>query len=440
MRDDLLVRFRLSARVVALAAVCALGALAAIAVALATGAGPASTPASASASATSPSVGYSPGTLRRVYGVSGLLSKGVDGSGETIVFPETYLSPAGLTNIRRDLAAFDRRYHLGASKLTLGRALGFRGNTALADSEEVQDLEMAHAIAPAAKLDVMMVPLSVNDDPPQMASLLRAAVQRGNVVSFSQSECETTRCLSAKQLSELNNALRYARDRHVSIFASAGDTGTDTGSSVRGGTRGVRVPASSPLVTGVGGTTLTIAANGTPSETAWDDDNHDPTSSGARLSATGGGFSARYARPSYQDGLAAVGDHRGVPDVAAIAEPGMSSVLVRDGHVRSWAAGGTSASAPLWAGIAALADQDAHRQLGFLNPALYRIGHSSEYHSAFHDITTGNNTVTLTSGQTLVGYSAAPGWDPVTGWGTPNAQVLVPLLAKEVPPTDGQGL
>ncbi len=87
-----------------------------------------------------------------------------------------------------------------------------------------------------------------------------------------------------------------------------------------------------------------------------------------------------------------------------------------------------------------LADQDAHRQLGFLNAGLSRIGHSTLYHRAFHDITQGNNTVTLLSGKGLKGYRARSGWDPVTGWGSPNAQVLVPLLGREVHRGDGQGL
>jgi len=75
-----------------------------------------------------------------------------------------------------------------------------------------------------------------------------------------------------------------------------------------------------------------------------------------------------------------------------------------------------------------LADQCAGRPLGFINPAIYRIGRGPRYHSAFHDITTGSNTVT-NSTRTVTGYRAAPGWDPVTGWGSPDAQVLVPLLA-----------
>jgi subtilase family serine protease len=379
--------------------------------------------------------------VQRAYGVAPLLRDGINGRGETVVLPETLPPGGGLTHIRQDLAAFDTRDHLSQVDLTIGRALGFTGDISLADSEEVQDAEILHAIAPAAKIAVMLIPLRAFTDPPRLASLLHAAARRGNVVSFSQSECESKRCLSAGQLRSLNRALRFARDRHVSIFSSAGDSGAFTGSLRGGAKRGVLVPASSPLVTGVGGTTLTVHQDSAyGSERVWNDDIHHPSSTGARLSATGGGVSARYARPGYQDGLPVIGGHRGVPDVAAVAEPGMATVLVRGGHVGIYAGGGTSESAPLWAGIAALADQDAHRQLGFLNAGLYRIGHSPLYHRAFHDVTHGNNTVTLPSGKNVIGYRARPGWDPVTGWGSPNAQVLVPLLGKEVRPGDGRGL
>ena len=96
-------------------------------------------------------------------------------------------------------------------------------------------------------------------------------------------------------------------------------------------------------------------------------------------------------------------------------------------------AGGASAAAPLWAAVIALADQYAGRDLGFVNPALYRIGRSAQYHQAFHDVTTGTNTLTLPTG-TITGYQAARGWDPVTGWGSPNAHALVPLLARYLSP------
>jgi subtilase family serine protease len=103
------------------------------------------------------------------------------------------------------------------------------------------------------------------------------------------------------------------------------------------------------------------------------------------------------------------------------------------GHDYLFGGGGVSAAAPLWAAVIALADQYAGRDLGFVNPALYRIGRSASYHRAFHDVITGTNTVQSPT-QIITGYQAAPGWDPVTGWGSPDAQVLVPLLARYVSP------
>jgi subtilase family serine protease len=119
-----------------------------------------------------------------------------------------------------------------------------------------------------------------------------------------------------------------------------------------------------------------------------------------------------------------------VPDVAADASghTGMALAISDGGRLFIRDSGGTSASAPFWAGIVALADQYAHRRLGLVNPAVYRIGRSGSYHQAFHDISVGNNTVTFPP-KTITGYRAAPGWDLVTGWGSPNARVLVPLLA-----------
>jgi subtilase family serine protease len=123
---------------------------------------------------------------------------------------------------------------------------------------------------------------------------------------------------------------------------------------------------------------------------------------------------------------------RGVPDVAADASPdtGMAlAISAPDGSYGLVSARGTSAAAPFWAGLIALADQEAGHPLGFVNPAIYRIARGPLYHQAFHDITTGNNTV-IPNGVTITGYQAGPGWDPVTGWGTPDAQVLIPLLAR----------
>ena len=112
---------------------------------------------------------------------------------------------------------------------------------------------------------------------------------------------------------------------------------------------------------------------------------------------------------------------------AAPAPKARAPVVLADGSQSAVnSSPGTSAATALWAGLMALADQDAHHGLGFVNPALYRIARGSSYRQAFHDITTGTN---LTLGPVNDSYNAGPGWDPVTGWGSPNAQALVPLLA-----------
>jgi subtilase family serine protease len=90
---------------------------------------------------------------------------------------------------------------------------------------------------------------------------------------------------------------------------------------------------------------------------------------------------------------------------------------------------GTSAATPLWAAVIALADQDAGCHLGFVNPAIYAIARGAAYDRAFHDVVTGDNSVFWPKGL-FVGYQAGRGWDPVTGWGSPHAQVPVPLLAQ----------
>ena len=179
------------------------------------------------------------------------------------------------------------------------------------------------------------------------------------------------------------------------------------------------MPASDPLVLAVGGTALDAAspAGTYQGEMAWN----------ATTDASGGGYSGLFPRPSYQDGLARAGTTRGVPDVAANADSGTAMALAY-GDSESRPASGTSAATPLWAGVIALADQEAGKHLGFVNPAIYQIARSPAYHQAFHDVVTGDNSVLWPTGL-FVGYNAGPGWDPVTGWGSPDAQYLVPLLA-----------
>src|SRR5262249_52045051 len=152
---------------------------------------------------------------------------------------------------------------------------------------------------------------------------------------------------------------------------------------------------SDPLVLAAGGTTLT-ASHKTGAyirEIAWGLPFGGP---GSHFQASGGGLSRVFARPSYQNQIPGLGGNRGVPDVAATAAAHTALAAITStggGKYTIHGSGGTSASAPLWAGLIALADQHAHRHLGFVNAGLYRIGRSARYHQAFHDVTAGNNTV-----------------------------------------------
>jgi subtilase family serine protease len=309
---------------------------------------------------------------------------------------------------------------------------------------------MVHAIAPRAALTILLVRGNSLDsaDRAVAASVaaLRMGASRGGVISLSPAgQIGGEHCVSRTQLAELNAALQADARHHVTVVAATGDLGAAGEpcaliDALSGGMSSRFTPqkevvlvASSPLVLSVGGTTLDAsrASGAWIGETAWGLPAGSP---GTGFQASGGGFSHLFRRPAYQDGVKGIGSMRGVPDVAADANPNPDSgvPVVTSSNGVGYEIdehGGTSASAPIWAGIVALADQYARRHLGLLNPAIYRIARSRRYHQAFHDITAGSrNTATFPHG-TITGYRPVPGWDPVTGWGSPNARVLVPLLA-----------
>jgi subtilase family serine protease len=373
---------------------------------------------------------YAPQQLLTAYGITPLADHGIDGRGETIVMPEfaSTASTTGVTDVRADLARFDGLFGLPPARLQIITRFAGASTPYLASGEEAGDVETAHEVAPGAAIRVILLPET--DVIASYTGALQFAASLGTVVSVTASYGEA--CFTSAQVTALNAALRADELRHVTVVASSGDSGA---ASVRCSasapfTKGVNLPAADPLVLSVGGTEL--QADHTTGqyigETAW---NTPPPVLPAGVVASNGGFSSLFTRPAYQDGVPGIGAMRGVPDVAADADPatGVALAFAADGGYAIVAGGGTSAGAPFWAGIMALADQYAGRPLGFVNPAIYAIGRSLLYHSAFHDITEGNNTATFPSG-IVTGYSAGPGWDPVTGWGSPDAQVLVPLLAQ----------
>jgi subtilase family serine protease len=228
--------------------------------------------------------------------------------------------------------------------------------------------------------------------------------------------------------------------RHATVVAASGDIGAvgepcDVVEGLTGGNfppfKEVNLPAADPLVLAAGGTSLTVdhESGAYVAENAWGLPFGSP---GSQFQASGGGFSREIATPSYQERVPGIGAYRGVPDVAATASPHTGMAVITSmggGNYTVEGHGGTSSSAPLWAGLIALADQSAGRHLGFVNSAIYRIGGGPMYHKAFHDVTGGDNSVSFPP-KTITGYQAKAGWDPVTGWGSPDASVLVPLLAR----------
>jgi subtilase family serine protease len=382
------------------------------------------------------------------YGIEPLLDRGINGRGETVVLPElaeSRLNPPLVTNMRQDMRAFDRLFRLPAARMRVVTTLAGAGHPWLAFGEEVLDVEMVHALVPGATLVILLLPSTSLDNTKNALSAavasLRLGSTEGGVMSISAAgQIGGEHCVSRAQARSVNAALQTAANRHVTVVAASGDIGAvaepcDVYAALAGGgtftpVKEVNLLASDPLVLGAGGTSLTAshATGAWQGETAWGLPYGVPRSA---FQASGGGFSDLFPRPDYQNGVSGIGATRGVPDVSADANghTGMALILSDDGGTMIRNSGGTSASAPIWAAVIALADQYAGRHLGFVNPAIYRIARSRYYHQAFRDATSGNNTVQFPP-KTIIGYPAEPGWDPVTGWGSPDAQVLIPLLAR----------
>jgi len=357
-----------------------------------------------------PDRGLSPTALRETYNAGPLAVAGYTGKGVTVVvFAYDGFDQADLDSFAtmHDLPKF--------TPVVIG------GDPSARRGEATMDLEVIHALAPDAKTVLVNAHSTVEGDGGyEKIAQMMDSVQRqfpGAVWSFSIGwGCE--KLLTATDLAPIRSALVAAHKNGTAAFDASGDlagldckSGQDWSAAPGDGDVGLDAVAALPEMTDVGGTTLSTDGSGEwRAEQAWFDP---PLSQG-----TGGGVSALFARPYWQDDLAPArgAGQRLTPDIAAVSDPYTGVNIVFNQHEK--AGGGTSQAAPIWAGLAAVMNQYliAHggQALGDLNPLLYRVAARSRL-PAYHDVTLGGNAVD----------NAGPGYDLVTGLGTPDVNNLV---------------
>jgi subtilase family serine protease len=402
---------------------------------------------------------YSPRQIQQAYDLPSLYAQGLDGRGRTIVIVDSFGSPT----IRHDLRIFDTAFGLpGPPSLRVVQPVGrvprydpHNQDMVDAAGETTTDVEAAHAIAPGASIVLVETPVAetlTGGGFPQFVAAENYVIAHnlGDVISQSFGIPEQN-FPSRAALLKLRSAYLNA-DRHdVTVLAATNDFGvtgpTKAGSMFRT-QRVVDWPASDPLVTAVGGTTLHLTARGArvSPDSAWNESSSAAVAryTGALPWASSGGVSAIFGRPAYQDPVrAVVGDRRGLPDVALSASFSGASLTFESftGAPGTWKpAAGTSVATPYFAGIVAIADQAAHTRLGLLNPALYRLERS--HAPGIVPVTRGGNTVSFKQGRktiTVRGYQAGPGYNLVTGVGTIDAARFVhDLRALHAPPAAGR--
>jgi len=284
------------------------------------------------------------------------------------------------------------------------------------DTEVMLDIEVAGAVAPGANIAVYFSNFTEQGWVDAITTAVNDDIHKPSVLSISWGFAEGQMIWSSMAIQAVNEAFQAAAAMGITVCCAAGDDGSRD--QVNDGLAHCDFPASSDFVLACGGTTLKSSGNRITSETVWNDGNNG--------GATGGGISDDIPLPSWQNSAKVPpsvnpGKHvgRGVPDVAGNADPATGFVVLADGQ--TGVVGGTSAVAPLWAGLIACINQQLGTPVGFLNPLLYSQVANAK---ALNDITTGNNDITGKIG----GYSAGPGWDACTGLGSPNGTAIANSL------------
>jgi kumamolisin len=271
------------------------------------------------------------------------------------------------------------------------------------DGEVMLDIEVVGSIAPGANIAVYFAPNTDAGFLDAVTSAIHDTTNKPSVISISWGSAEST--WTTQAMTAMDDAFQAAASLGITVCVASGDNGSSDG--VSDGKDHVDFPASSPHALACGGTRLKASKNAIKSEVVWND--------GASGGASGGGVSNVFSTPSWQtgikpthaDGISVALAKRGVPDVAGDADPETGYEVRIDGS--NTVIGGTSAVAPLWAGLITRINASTGTPAGYWNPDLYKSP------QALRDITQGNNG----------DFEASKGWDACTGLGSPNGQALL---------------
>ncbi|TFW32857.1 S53 family peptidase [Massilia horti] len=368
-----------------------------------------STPSMEMAAEQATSSAFSPVDVAKLYN----FPTGLDGSGQCIGIIEL---GGGYRTL--DLKTYFKSLNLPVPNVTAVSVDGGKNSPSLpwsADGEVMLDIEVAGAVAPKAAIAVYFAPNSEQGFLDAITTAVHDTVNKPSVISISWGAPESE--WTPQAMAAVDQAFQAAAALGVTVCCAAGDAGSgdqNPDNSKPDGRAHADFPGSSPYVLCCGGTRLSANGGAIASEVVWDDD--------PLRSATGGGVSDVFGLPAYQRSAKVppsvnpggrIG--RGVPDVAGNASPA-TGYRVRVDFL-NFVVGGTSAVAPLYAGLVVLMNQKLAKHVGWLNPLLYGPVAGT---GSFQDITSGNNGA----------YSANGGWDACTGWGSPNGAKLLAALAR----------
>ena len=345
------------------------------------------------------SSGYTPPQVAQAYQFPATAS----GAGQTIGIIEL-----GGGYRQADLTAYFKSLGLAAPAITavlVDDGTNSPTTASGADAEVMLDIEVAASVASGAKIAVYFTPNTDQGFLDAITTAVHDTTNKPSVISISWGGPESS--WTQQALTALDAACQSAAALGITITVAAGDDGSSDGASGNN----VDFPASSPHVLACGGTKLIASGASISSEVVWNETANDE-------GATGGGVSNVFSLPTWQANadVPAPSNNaggRGVPDVSGDADPETGYTIRVDGE--TIVIGGTSAVAPLWAGLIAVANQQLGTTVGLIQPAIY----AAKSASGFRDITEGNNGA----------FSAGPGWDACTGLGSPIASKLIPLLA-----------